>query len=144
MTESGAEGTQGPSPSELARIADACARFEAAWGRGERPSIEESLAAAGPDDVVYADPPYLGRHADYHDRWTDADADELAAALRALPCGFAMSTWIGNRFRRNEHLARWFPGHAVRSQAHFYHLGAAESLRHPIEEGLVLGPLRTD
>ena len=49
MTESGAEGTQGPSPSELARIADACARFEAAWGRGERPSIEESLAAAGPE-----------------------------------------------------------------------------------------------
>lgn len=44
-----AEGTQGPSPSEVERIAEACERFEAAWGRGERPRIEESLGDLGPD-----------------------------------------------------------------------------------------------
>ena len=48
---SGHEGwpTEEPSPSEIERIADACARFEEAWRRGERPRIEDSLAEVGPD-----------------------------------------------------------------------------------------------
>ncbi|MBN8871469.1 MAG: Dam family site-specific DNA-(adenine-N6)-methyltransferase [Rhodospirillales bacterium] len=130
-------------PALVTRIAN-----QVAWvagllaGRDWRFEVADwavTLAAAGAEDFVYADPPYLGRHADYHDHWTEADADRLAACLRGLPCGFAMSTWMGNRFRRNPHVARWFPGHAVRTQGHFYHLGAAETLRHPIEEGLVLG-----
>jgi len=37
------EGSDGPSPSELERIGDACARFEAAWRRGDRPRIEDEL-----------------------------------------------------------------------------------------------------
>ncbi|MDG3005577.1 serine/threonine-protein kinase [Paludisphaera mucosa] len=49
MNDHAPEGTEGPSPSEMTRIAEACERFEAAWRRGEGPRIEDSLAAVGPD-----------------------------------------------------------------------------------------------
>ncbi|WP_165068582.1 serine/threonine-protein kinase [Paludisphaera rhizosphaerae] len=48
MSERSPEETHGPSPSEVQRMAEACARFEEAWRRGDRPDLEESLADAGP------------------------------------------------------------------------------------------------
>lgn len=47
MCEQSPEETHGPSPSEVQRMAQACARFEEAWRRGERPDLEKSLAEAG-------------------------------------------------------------------------------------------------
>lgn len=49
MSASGAEETRGFSPSELGRLVEACERFEAAWRRGEKPRIEDSLTEAGLD-----------------------------------------------------------------------------------------------
>lgn len=45
--------------------------------------FEQTVALAGPGDVVYADPPYLGTHSDYaEDGFTLADHRRLAEALR--------------------------------------------------------------
>lgn len=97
------------------------------------------LAAAGPDDVVYADPPYAGRHVDYFNAWTEFDEERLAAQLRALPGRFILSSWHGNAFRRNTALAERWPAGAwhLHTRAHFYHVGPAEARRHPMVEALI-------
>ncbi|MDR3535496.1 MAG: Dam family site-specific DNA-(adenine-N6)-methyltransferase [Acetobacteraceae bacterium] len=100
----------------------------------------DTLGAAGAGDFVYADPPYAGRHTDYFNRWSDGEADRLAAALRGLPAGFACSMWLENRYRRNDAVARWFAGYPVFTWEHFYHLGATETLRNAMREALVVSP----
>ena len=93
----------------------------------------------GPD-FVYMDPPYLGRFADYHQVWSEEQADALAAAAGRLPCGFALSMWAQNRYRQNAHLqARWGWTHLATTE-HFYHLGATESLRNAVTEALAIAP----
>ena len=52
-----------------------------------------------PGDLVYADPPYAGRHVDYFESWSEADETELAELLKQLPCGFILSMWHSNEFR---------------------------------------------
>lgn len=50
----------------------------------------ESLAAAGPGDFVFLDPPYqwqAGKEADYGGQWGPAGWRRLAEAIRALPPG---------------------------------------------------------
>ena len=98
-----------------------------------------TLADVGEPDFIYADPPYVGRFADFYGRWDDADGYELAMALRAAPCRFLCSTWVENQFRRNDKLFEWFDGYEIATFAHYYHLGAKESLRHAMREGLVIG-----
>ncbi len=100
----------------------------------------DTLASTTAGDFVYADPPYAGRHTDYYDRWRDGDGDDLAAALHGLPCGFACSMWLENRYRRNDDVARWFPGYPTFTWDHFYHLGASETLRNAMMEGLIVTP----
>jgi len=52
---------------------------------------ERVLPEAQPDDFVYLDPPYIGRHTDYYSSWDEGEATRLASAAKALPCGFALS-----------------------------------------------------
>ena len=99
----------------------------------------DTLAQVDERDFIYADPPYPKRNADYYSAWSDADGDELVAALQAAPCRFLYSTWVENRFRSNDALSEWFSGCPVVTYHHYYHVGASESLRHPMLEGLVIG-----
>ncbi len=99
---------------------------------------QETLSLVCEDDFVYLDPPYVGRHTDYYSRWTEQDAVELARRVRALPCGFALSLWKENRYRKNHHLALWADFTVERVFEHFYHVGATEELRHPMVEALLI------
>lgn len=99
-----------------------------------------TLAEARADDFVYADPPYFGRHADYFNRWEEPEADELARALTSLPCGFAFSMWLKNRYRENDKVRQWFADQVLLTRKHFYHVGATEKLRNEMEEALVVSP----
>lgn len=98
------------------------------------------LADARQGDFVYLDPPYIGRHTDYYDQWSEHDAAELAQAAMALPCGFALSMWKQNKYRVNAHLAQYWGGAVERTIAHFYHVGSTEDLRHSMEEALLIKP----
>jgi DNA adenine methylase len=99
-----------------------------------------TLAAAGKDDFVYADPPYVGRHSGYYNSWSVEEAERLAEAVRRLPCGYAVSMWQENAYRRNAHLRSAWKGLPVRAFSHFYHVGPTEALRNPMTEALVVKP----
>jgi DNA adenine methylase len=105
-----------------------------------------TLAKATPNDFVYADPPYAGRHVDYFNSWSESDETELASLLKQLPCEFVLSTWHSNEFRQNILIERnWtVPGIHLLTREHFYHVGSTENLRHPMIEALVMNfPIRT-
>ena len=54
--------------------------------------FRQTLASAQPGDLVYADPPYAGRHVDYFNSWSETDEMELGNFLKKLPCRFILST----------------------------------------------------
>ena len=97
-----------------------------------------TLDGVGADDFVYADPPYYGRHTEYFTAWGENDAHELLTRLRALPAGFALSTWKQNKYRSNPHLEGDMAGLTIKTKTHFYHVGATEELRNEMEEALVI------
>jgi len=101
--------------------------------------FRESMAMAEGDDVVYADPPYAGRHTDYFNGWSEQDEADLADMLADLPCKFILSTWHSNEFRTNLQVEKnWASdGFHIFTKAHYYHVGAAEELRHPMLEALI-------
>jgi DNA adenine methylase len=101
--------------------------------------FRESIATAESDDIVYADPPYAGRHTDYFNGWSEQDEANLADLLANLPCKFILSTWHSNEFRTNLQVEKnWASDNFhIFTKAHYYHVGAAEELRHPMLEALI-------
>jgi DNA adenine methylase len=101
--------------------------------------FRQVMASAKAGDLVYADPPYAGRHVDYFNSWSESDETELGYLLKRLPCGFILSTWHSNEFRSNVMIERnWNdPRFHVLTREHFYHVGPTEDLRHPMIEALV-------
>lgn len=100
----------------------------------------ECLNDVTENDFVYFDPPYIGRHTDYYQRWTEDDAAELATVAQNLPCGFALSMWKENKYRLNQHISQYWEGLVERTFAHFYHVGPTENLRNSMEEALLIKP----
>jgi DNA adenine methylase len=100
----------------------------------------ETLSSARPADFVYLDPPYIGRHADYFNQWSETEAAALADRVKQLPCGFAVSMWLENTHRRNEHFDAAWSELPYRTASHFYHVGSHESLRNEMAEALIFKP----
>jgi DNA adenine methylase len=98
-----------------------------------------TLSGLGEGDLVYADPPYLGRHVDYYNSWSDEDEIELADRLKSLPGSFVLSTWHSNEFRTNSIIERaWHDTfYNMITREHFYHVGPTEERRHPMIEALI-------
>jgi len=91
-------------------------------------------------DFVYLDPPYIGRHTDYFNQWSESEAVELAEMTHSIPGGFALSMWKENKYRVNEHIPLHWNHTIERTQTHFYHVGPTEDLRNAMEESLLIKP----
>jgi DNA adenine methylase len=101
-------------------------------------SWKDVLADARPNDFVYLDPPYIGRHSDYFNVWDENEAIALAEAAQQLSCGFALSMWLENRYRKNEHLEKYWRDTEIKTVRHFYHVGSTEDLRNEMSEALAI------
>ncbi len=104
----------------------------------------DTISRAQKNDLIYADPPYIDRHADYYNGWSEKDEQMLFEALVKAPCRFVLSTWHHNDFRENQYIEKYWNHFNVITQEHFYHLGAKESNRHPIVEALVCNFIPAD
>lgn len=101
----------------------------------------EALAHAKEGDFVYCDPPYAGRHTDYYNVWGEEEDEELIETLLNLPCGWALSNWKENKYRKNpllEKVEKMKDKVIIKTFDHFYHVGAKESNRNKMTEALII------
>jgi len=96
-------------------------------------TIEES----SPTDIIYCDPPYIGRHADYFNGWDDTCEQELFAKLSKFKGKFVLSTWHHNDYRKNKYIDILWSEYNILTREHFYHVGGKEKNRNPVVEALV-------
>lgn len=129
------------SPSYITKICNqvgdvARAIRTGCWEFGNR-SFEETIAYAEEGDIIYCDPPYFGRYADYYNRWTEEDERSLFEVLSLTKAKFILSTWHHNDFRANTMLDKYWNNFNVATREHFYHNGGKLENRHSMVEALV-------
>lgn len=122
--------------NQVDRLANVMDGRDWTFTAGDFRTAVESLSQ---DDLVYADPPYAGRHVDYFNSWSDEDEKDLTQLLKTTSADFILSTWHSNEYRTNGLLTEHWSGNEVRvlTKEHFYHVGSTESLRRPMIEALV-------
>jgi DNA adenine methylase len=98
----------------------------------------ETIEKAVEGDMIYCDPPYLGRHVDYFDSWNEDNEQRLYSCLSRTKAKFILSTWHSNKYRSNPALENiWSEFHVI-TKEHFYHVGAKEDNRNAMLEALVM------
>ncbi|MEW5827782.1 MAG: Dam family site-specific DNA-(adenine-N6)-methyltransferase [Chloroflexota bacterium] len=100
--------------------------------------FKEVMAQAGKDDFIYCDPPYLGRHTDYFNSWTETSEQKLYEMLNTTSAKFILSTWHSNRYRTNSAVEKYASRFTILTREHYYHIGASEKNRNPMLEAIVL------
>lgn len=129
-------------PAYITKIANQVAWVQKCLTTGDYDFVvqdwRKTLADTSECDFVYIDPPYIARHTDYYNSWADNDDHELADTVRSLPCGFAFSTWLQNKYRKNEYIEKHFADFPMKTRSHFYHVGSHESLRNEMIEALII------
>lgn len=99
--------------------------------------FEATIAQAAAGDIIYCDPPYIDRHADYYNGWNDSHEKALFDLLARAPARFILSTWHHNDFRDNAYIKSLWHRFNIQTAPHFYHLGASEDNRKPMVEAIV-------
>ncbi len=96
-----------------------------------------TIKQATADDIIYCDPPYIGRHVDYFSGWDEAQEFQLFEMLSNSPAKFILSTWHHNDYRENEYIHTLWNQFNILTREHFYHVGASEKNRSPMIEAIV-------
>lgn len=99
--------------------------------------FNKTIAEASSSDIIYCDPPYIGRHVDYYNGWDESHEQELFDRLSDFEGKFILSTWHHNDYRENEYIKTLWAKHSVLTREHFYHVGGKEKNRNPVIEALV-------
>lgn len=99
--------------------------------------FNKTISETSSSDIIYCDPPYIGRHVDYYNGWDDSHEQELFSQLSEFNGKFILSTWHHNDYRINEYIKNLWSKHYVLTREHFYHVGGKEKNRNPVIEALV-------
>lgn len=99
--------------------------------------FNETLNEIKENDLVYSDPPYIGRHVDYFDSWSEEEERKLFEGLEKSKAKYLLSTWLSNKYRTNEFVFSIWNKCNISTKEHFYHVGAKESNRNAIYEALL-------
>lgn len=99
--------------------------------------FEKTIAQATSEDMVYCDPPYIGRHVDYYNGWDEKSETELFSNLSKIDSKFILSTWHHNDFRKNEYIDLLWKKFNILTREHFYHVGGSEKNRNPMIEAII-------
>ena len=100
-------------------------------------SFSEIIPLATENDIIYCDPPYYGRHADYYNGWTIKDEELLFNLLSETKAKFILSTWHHNDWRENESVSKFWSRFNIITKDHFYHNGGSITNRRTVVEALV-------
>ena len=95
------------------------------------------MAEIKASDLVYSDPPYIGRHVDYFDSWSEKEEIELNNGLVDSKAKYMLSTWLSNKYRTNDYIFSIWSDSFITTKEHFYHVGGKESNRNSVNEALI-------
>ena len=118
------------------QVRDAACLIQPGWQFINK-SFEEVIPLANEDDIIYCDPPYLGRYVDYYNGWTEKDERTLFELLSHSKAKFILSTWHHNEYRENEMINKFWGCFNIVTRDHFYHSGGKIENRRSIVEALV-------
>jgi DNA adenine methylase len=99
--------------------------------------FEETIADAHEDDLIYCDPPYIGRHVDYFNGWDAQQEELLYKHLSKSKSNFILSTWHHNQYRKNEYIEKFWGKYNIFTRDHYYHVGGNEKNRNSMVEALI-------
>jgi DNA adenine methylase len=99
--------------------------------------FSEIIPMAEEQDIIYCDPPYYGRYADYYNGWTEQDEELLFNLLNETNAKFILSTWHHNDYRKNEMIDKYWNKFNIITRDHFYHSGGKIENRKTVVEALV-------
>jgi len=97
----------------------------------------KTIINSSKSDIIYCDPPYIGRHVDYYNGWDEEYEMRLNALLKNCKSMFILSTWHSNNYRKNKYLDTLWNSFDIITREHFYHVGGYEKNRNPMLEALV-------
>jgi DNA adenine methylase len=118
------------------QVSDIACLIQPGWIFAVQP-FEETIAQATERDIIYCDPPYLGRYVDYYSGWTEDDEKRLYKLLSETPARFILSTWHHNDYRKNPMIDSLWSEFNIVTRDHFYHSGGKLENRRTIVEALV-------
>lgn len=121
--------------NQIKYVADATSQYD--W-KFVCSDFRKIIYSAGRNDFIYCDPPYIGRHVDYFNSWSENDEQELYDLLSATKAKFILSTWHSNQYRTNVAIEKYAYHFTILTREHFYHVGASEKNRKPMLEAIVL------
>jgi DNA adenine methylase len=128
------------SPAYITKIAnqvhDVACLIQAGWQFLNKP-FDEVIPLATERDIIYCDPPYMGRYVDYYAGWTEDDESKLYKCLATTKARFILSTWHHNDYRENEMVKKYWHRFNIVTRDHFYHSGAKIENRRSIVEALI-------
>ncbi len=99
--------------------------------------FKKTLKELNTNDLVYSDPPYIGRHVDYFDSWSEEEEEILQNGLINKNVKFVQSTWLSNKYRTNNYIFTIWKDCFISTMEHFYHVGAKETNRNAVYEALL-------
>ena len=99
--------------------------------------FKQTLNQIKSSDLVYSDPPYIGRHVDYFDSWSEEEEKLLKQGLSTSKATYMLSTWLSNKYRVNDYVFQVWKDCYVTTKEHFYHVGGKESNRNAVYEALL-------
>lgn len=100
-------------------------------------NFEDIIKLAKANDIIYCDPPYYGRYADYYNGWKVQDEEHLFNLLSNTKAKFILSTWHHNDWRANEMVDKFWNKFNIVTKDHFYHSGGNIENRRTVVEALV-------
>ena len=100
-------------------------------------SFQQTILEGKSEDLIYCDPPYIGRHVDYYNGWNDEDEKNLYNQLRKAESKFILSTWHHNDYRENDYIKSLWGEFNILTREHFYHIGGSEKNRNPMIEAVI-------
>jgi DNA adenine methylase len=121
--------------NQIAFVADCVRQYDWTFIHQD---FHAALAAATEQDIIYCDPPYIGRHVDYFNSWDETQELALFDSLKNSPARFILSTWYKNQHRENPYIDSLWARFYMLTREHFYHVGAQEANRKPMLEALIL------
>lgn len=99
--------------------------------------FSNTIEKANAEDILYCDPPYIGRHVDYHNGWSEENEKKLFEDVSNFSGKFIMSTWHSDSFKENKYINLLWKDFNLFTRDHFYYVGGKEENRKAVTEALI-------